>query len=167
MKKNYKPKPEKVEKLTKLYTEIKMIKAVKCDIFTKTAKIIGILVLFSSCSAQYHLKKALKKDPTIIEKKVLVQKDTLIIRQSYTITDTFTTRVLDTIIIEDEGIKTIVYRNHDVIRVKTIVKGDTIKVWQTIYKPLVKIKDCQHNYWFYVILVSVAILGTIILRRSK
>lgn len=166
LKKNYKPKPDKVEKLTKLYAEIKMAKVVKCDIFTKTAKIIGILVLFTSCSAQYHLKQALKKDSTIITTKLLKQVDTLIVRESYSITDTFTTRVLDTIIIEDEGVKTIVYRNHDVIRVNTIVKGDTIKVRQTIYKPIVKVKECQHNWWVYVILVSVAFLGTIILRKQ-
>lgn len=166
MKKNYKPKPDKVEKLTKLYTEIKMVKAVKCDIFTKTAKIIGILVLFSSCSAQYHLKQALKKDSTIITTKLLKQVDTLIVRESYSITDTFKTRVLDTIIIEDNGVKTIVYRNHDILRVKTIVKGDTIKVRQTIYQPFVKIKDCQHNWLIYVILISVAFLGTLIYKRK-
>lgn len=166
LKKNYKPKPEKVQKLTKLLTEVKMIKVVKCDIFTKSVKFIAILVLFSGCSAEYHLNKALKKDQSIITTKVFVQKDTIVIRESYEVTDTFYTRVLDTIVIEDEGFKTVVYRNHDIIKVKTIIKSDTIKVRQTIYKPMVKVKECQHNWWLYVILMSGVILSIFIIRKS-
>lgn len=151
IKKNYKPKAEKVEKLKELYTQLSA-NAPKSIVFgKKVVKGLLIVFLFTGCSAQYHLKQALKKDSTIITTKVLKHIDTLVIRESYSITDTFTTRVLDTIIIEDEGVKTVVYRNHDIIRVKTVVKGDTIKVRQTIYKPMVKIKECQHNWLLYVI----------------
>jgi hypothetical protein len=52
-----------------------------------------------------------------------------------TITDTFTTNKVDTITIEKDGVKTIVYRNHDVIRIKTIVKADTIRFTKTIQLP--------------------------------
>jgi hypothetical protein len=51
------------------------------------------------------------------------------------ITDTFTTKTIDTITIEKDGVKTIVYRNHDIIRVHTVVKADTIRYTKTIQLP--------------------------------
>ena len=49
-----------------------------------------IMFLFSSCSATYHIKKAVKKDPTIIQERVVT--DTLTIEKldsvAYTINDT-------------------------------------------------------------------------------
>jgi hypothetical protein len=61
--------------------------------------------------------------------------DTVFVRDSVTITDTFTTKTIDTLTIEKDGVKTIVYRNHDVIRVQTIVKADTIRYTKTIQLP--------------------------------
>lgn len=49
-----------------------------------------IMFLFSSCSATYHIKKAVKKDPTILQERVVT--DTLTIEKldsvAYTINDT-------------------------------------------------------------------------------
>jgi hypothetical protein len=165
MKKNYQPKPDKVQKLVKVYSEVKLNKVVKCDIFTKSVKLIAFIILLSGCSAQYHLKKALKKDSTIITTKLLKQVDTLIIRESFAITDTFYSKKIDTLTIEKNGVKTIVYRNHDIIKIKTIVKGDTIKVRQTIYKPMVKVKDCQHKWWIYVIILVTVLLASFIIKK--
>lgn len=61
--------------------------------------------------------------------------DTLFVRDSVAITDTFTTQTIDTITLEKDGVKTIVYRNHDVIRIKTVVKADTIRFTKTIQLP--------------------------------
>jgi hypothetical protein len=165
MKKNYTPKPDKVEKLVKVYSEVKLAKVVKSDIFTKLTKLLLILLLFSGCSAEYHLKQAIKKNPDIIMMKVAIQKDTILIRDSFEFTDTFYSKLIDTFTIQKDGVKTIVYRNHDVIRVKTIVKGDTIKVRQTIYQPVIKIKDCQHNWWFIVISILGLCLGIFIFKK--
>ena len=41
------------------------------------ARLFILLILLSSCSAEWHLKKALKKDPKIIEAKVINIYDTL------------------------------------------------------------------------------------------
>jgi hypothetical protein len=51
MKKNYAPKPDKVEKLVKVYSEVKLAKVIKSDIFTKVAKLVLVLFLFTGCSA--------------------------------------------------------------------------------------------------------------------
>ena len=133
VKKTYKPKEEKVKKLTTYITQLKIVNAVKCDLFTK-AKIIAIMILFTGCSAEWHLKQAIKKNPAMAQTSTHTI-DTLFVRDSVTITDTFTTQTIDTITLEKEGVKTIVYRNHDVIRIKTMVKADTIRFTKTIQLP--------------------------------
>jgi hypothetical protein len=165
MKKNYAPKPDKVEKLVKVYSEVKLNKVVKSDIFTKVAKLVLVLFLFTGCSAEYHLKQALKKDSTIITTKLLKQVDTLVIRESFAITDTFYSKKIDTLTIEKDGVKTIVYRNHDVIKIKTVIKGDTIKVRQIIYQPMIKVKECQQKWWIYVIILGAVFLATFIIKK--
>ena len=131
VKKTYKPKEDKVKKLTTYITQLKIVKGVKCDLFTKA---IIILVMSTGCSSQWHLKKAIQKNPSLITTSTHTI-DTLFVSDSVTITDTFTTQKVDTITIEKDGVKTIVYRNHDVIRIKTIVKADTIRFTKTIQLP--------------------------------
>ena len=135
VKKTYKPKDEKVKKLTKYFTELKIVKPANCDLFTK-GKVIVLLVMLTGCSAEWHLKKAIKKNPSLIQPSTHTI-DTIVIRDSVAFTDTFTTKTIDTLTIEKEGVKTIVYRNHDVIRIKTIVKPDTIRIQKTIRVPQV------------------------------
>jgi hypothetical protein len=133
VKKTYKPKEEKVKKLTTYITQLKIVNAVKCDLFTK-AKIIAIMIFFTGCSAEWHLKQAIKKNPAMAQTSTHTI-DTLFVRDSVTITDTFTTQTIDTITLEKNGVKTIVYRNHDVIRIRTVVKADTIRFTKTIQLP--------------------------------
>ena len=61
--------------------------------------------------------------------------DTVFVRDSVTLTDTFVSKTIDTLTVEKDGVKTVVYRNHDVIRIKTIVKADTIRYTKTIQLP--------------------------------
>ena len=131
VKKTYKPKEEKVKKLTQYMTQLKSVVKVTCHLFTKS---VLIIILFTGCSSQWHLKQAIKKNPSLIQTSTHTI-DTLFVRDSVTITDTFTTEKVDTITIEKDGVKTIVYRNHDVIRIKTIVKADTIRYTKTITLP--------------------------------
>ena len=131
VKMTYKPKDEKVKKLTKYFTELKIVKPANCDLFTKATI---LLVMLTGCSAEYHLKQAIKKNPAMAQISVYGI-DTVFVRDSVTITDTFTTKTIDTLTIEKDGVKTIVYRNHDVIRVQTIVKADTIRYTKTITLP--------------------------------
>ena len=135
VKKTYKPKDEKVKKLTKYFTELKIVKPANCDLFTK-GKIIVLLVMLTGCSAEWHLKKAIKKNPSLIQPSMHTI-DTVVIRDSVAFTDTFVSKTIDTLTIEKEGVKTIVYRNHDVIRIKTIVKPETIRIQKTIRVPQV------------------------------
>ena len=124
-------------------------------LFKGVAKVLFLCIFFSSCSAQYHLKKAVKKNPNIITEKVIREIDTLIIRDSVRFNDTFVTQSIDTIKIENERFSTIVYRFHDTIRVVQTLKGDTIRITQKVVVPVV-----QYNPWYekYLIFVGIGII---------
>ena len=163
VKKTYKPKEDKVKKLTTYITQLKIVKGVKCDLFTKA---IIILVMSTGCSAQWHLKKAIQKNPSLAQTSTHTI-DTLFVRDSVSITDTFTTQTIDTITIEKDGVKTIVYRNHDVIRIKTVVKADTIRYTKTIQLPAqIKYTDrVKVPQWIGLTLFLGLILLMIIIKR--
>jgi len=144
-----------VEKLSKVYAELKKNAPKVSPLFKGVAKVLFLCIFFSSCSAQYHLKKAVKKNPNIITEKVIREIDTLIIRDSVRFNDTFVTQSIDTIKIENERFSTIVYRFHDTIRVVQTLKGDTIRITQKVVVPVV-----QYNPWYekYLIFVGIGII---------
>jgi hypothetical protein len=166
VKKTYKPKDEKVKKLTNYMTQLKTINKVKCDLFVKGGKLLTLIILLTGCSAQWHLEQAIKKNPAMAQISVYGI-DTVFVRDSVTITDTFTTKTIDTITIEKDGVKTIVYRNHDVIRVQTVVKADTIRYTKTIQLPA-QIKYTERvkvPQWIGLTLFLGLILLMIIIKR--
>ncbi len=73
IKKPYKPKADKVEKLSKVYAELKKNAPKVSPLFKGVAKVLFFSIFFASCSAQWHLKQAVKKNPNIITEKVIRQ----------------------------------------------------------------------------------------------
>ena len=62
--------------------------------------------------------------------------------------------------IEKDGVKTIVYRNHDVIRIKTIVMPDTIRIQKTITIPQIQYKErVSIPQWIGVVLGTILLIG--------
>jgi hypothetical protein len=155
IKKPYKPKADKVEKLSKVYAELKKNAPKVSPLFKGVAKVLFLSFFFVSCSAQWHLKKAVKKNPNIITEKVIREIDTLIIRDSVRFNDTFVTQSIDTIKIENERFSTIVYRFHDTIRVVQTLKGDTIKITKKVVIPKLEVQRWYHapDFWIVMFLV--------------
>lgn len=154
--KQYKPKEDKVAKLTKAYNEIKSVKPIKCELFTKTAKIIAFLVLLSSCSANYHLKQACKKDSTICNQKTIVY-DTIVYTDSVEIYNEFITEVHDTITIDTGSVKVTIIRDHDIIRTYVKQKPDTIRITKTFKVPQYIRKENEINWWIIGAIVIILI----------
>ena len=146
IKKPYKPKADKVEKLTKVYADLKKDAPKVSPLFKGVAKVLFMAVLFSSCSANYHLKQALKKNPSIITEKVIRQVDTLIIRDSVKTEHTYVTKSIDTIVIDNEHFKTTIYRYHDTIKLVQVLKADTVKITQKYVVPEVVYKPWYEKY---------------------
>jgi hypothetical protein len=145
VKKTYAPKANKVAKLKTYMASVKVANVVKCDLFTKTTKIIAILILLSGCSAQYHIEKACKKQPDLCKVKVRI--DTFVVRDSIYFHDTFTTTEIDTIQIDTGSVRVKIVRHYNKIKVWVRQKPDTIRITQTITLPPKVVMDAKKQAW--------------------
>lgn len=128
--------------------------------------IIAMAVALSSCSAQWHLKRAIAKDPTIAN-DTIIRIDTSVVTESIRAVDTLV--VTDTIMREivREGIQIKLQRIHDTIRVDVVCPPDTIRVVanvpveRIIYKetpPKRSFLDKLGHILFLVLLISIALM---------
>jgi hypothetical protein len=91
----------------------------------KKLMIIAAVFMLSSCSAGWHIRQAIKKDPAILLSKTVVLKDTVYSKEVM-IRDSFLTAETDTIFLEKDKYWTRVIRVKDSIYVDGGCKSDTI-----------------------------------------
>jgi len=106
---------------------------------------IFIGLLLSGCSANWHLKRAIAKDPSILQPKELVLIDTVVIMPSLRV-DTLTYFRSDTITIERERIRVQIKRIHDTLRVSAECLPDTIRIIKNVELPP-QIKYAPRKWW--------------------
>jgi hypothetical protein len=143
-----------------VYKEIKASKPVKSFLF---AKAVVLMVLLSSCSAQWHLKQACKKDEAICKPQV-IKLDTIIYTDSVEIYETFETEVHDTIIIDTGSVRVEIYRDHDVIRTYIKQRPDTIKITKTVNVPQVIMQENYWNPWVILIALIISLISILFLK---
>lgn len=108
---------------------------------------IILLTLLSSCSANYHLRQAIKKNPAILKEQVYIL-DTMVMTDSFSFLDTFETNSIDTIIAESGPCSTIIYKNKDRLIVEQKVKSDTIRIEKKITLPgRIEYKTIHKTKW--------------------
>lgn len=102
------------------------------------------LILLSSlmsCSAQWHLKKAVQKDPLILEKDTLVV-TTTVVSPPVAITDTVTLKQHDTITIVKDRLKVQLVKVNDTITINAECASDTIVTTIEVpYEKIVYVKE--------------------------
>ena len=86
---------------------------------------LTLVLLLTSCSAQWHLKKAVQKDPAILEKDTLVV-TTTVVSPPVAITDTVTLKQHDTITLVKDRLKVKIVKVNDTITIDAICDSDTI-----------------------------------------
>ena len=100
------------------------------------------LVALTSCSASFHLRRAIEKDPTIIQPEIVQVVDTVIITPLERAETTFVALPIDTITIEKERLRIKIRRIHDTLRVEGECRSDTITITETIeLPPVIKYED--------------------------
>ena len=100
------------------------------------------LIALTSCSASFHLRRAIQKDPTIIQPEIVQVVDTVIITPSERVETTFVALPIDTITIEKERLRIKIRRIHDTLRVEGECRSDTITITETIeLPPVIKYED--------------------------
>lgn len=117
-----------------------------------------IAILLSSCSAQWHLKKACKKQPDICQEQT-IRIDTFTVRDTFSYHDTFVTNSFDTITIDTGSVKVQIIREHDIIRTFIKQKPDTAFI--TIEKklpPQVIYKESWFKWWYLLIIFAIFVI---------
>lgn len=133
-----------MKKLRDLYEKVKKNSSEGFS-FRKATGVVLILILFSSCSANWHLRRAIAKDPSILEAKEITIRDT-IYREGVIRKDTFITKEIDTIEVRTDSIAYRIIRTHDVIEIEAECPADTIYVEETITLPP-QIKYIERESW--------------------
>jgi hypothetical protein len=93
-----------------------------------------LILFFSSCSASWHLQRALIKDPSLFRPRNWVI-DTVLMTDSFHSVDTFTLNDVDTFITDTGKVRLTIYRNRNFFKTDIKVKQDTIRLTKTIELP--------------------------------
>jgi len=130
---------------------------------------LTLISLLTSCSAQWHLKKAVQKDPLILEKDTLVVTDT-VVTPPVAITDTVTLKQHDTITLVKDRLKVEIVKVNDTITINAECASDTIV--RTIEVPYEKIVYVEQKtlwqkiqslaFYFALVLLALALVKRLI-----
>ena len=108
----------------------------KASIYTLTRGALFAFIIYtlSGCSANWHLKRAIAKDPSILQPKELVLIDTVVITSSLRV-DTLAYFRTDTITIEKERLRVQIKRIHDTLRISAECQADTVRIFKEVEVP--------------------------------
>ena len=124
--------------------------------------IVIVALVVQSCGAQWHLKRAIAKDPTILA-DAIVRVDTTVVTQSIRAVDTLVVRDTITREIVREGVQIKVKRIHDTIRVDVVCPPDTVRVVAEVPVEQVVIREKALPLYRRVINILYLILAILIL----
>ena len=112
-----------------------------------------------SCSAEYHLRKAVKKGANVWQTKW----DTTIVTKERNLWDTLTLNNVDTVVVQKDNIRIKLVKNFDTIRLQATCLPDTVQVTKYINtKIATKGKD---DWEKYLMLFAVGMLLVVLIRR--
>lgn len=127
-----------------------------------------LTLLLTSCSAQWHLKTAIKKDPLILEKDTVVVVDTLV-TAPVTVRDTVRLSNRDTVTITKDKLTVRLVRSFDTIAIEAECASDTIV--RTIEVPYEKVvyvqqKTLKQKLQTWALYLVVAFIGFKFIQRA-
>jgi len=117
---------------------------------------VAIVVLFASCSANWHHKQACKKDSAYCNTSIVI--DTFTIRDTFIHKQIDTLSYLDTIRIDTGSVRVEVIRKHDVFTTTITQKPDTSYITITKQLPPKVITKYKTPIWVYVCLGIITLL---------
>jgi len=132
--------------------------------YKKGRTIFGLILMFtlSSCGSQWHLKRAIAKDPAILA-DAIVRVDTTVVTQSISVVDTLVVRDTITREIVRENVKIRLQRVHDTIRINVVCPPDTIRVVAEVPVEKVVIREKAMPLYRRAINIMYLILAIIVL----
>ena len=124
---------------------------------------VVILLTQSGCTASFHLKRAIAKDPTIIA-DTIVRVDTTIVTNEIRLTDTLVITDTNVREIERNGARALIQVKHDTIRVDIVCPPDTIRVVAEVpvERVIYKEQPPKHGVWFQIKAVMALLLSIVV-----
>ena len=98
-----------------------------------------------SCSANWHLKQAVKKGARINQDKW----DTVIVTKERRLFDTLVLKEIDSVVVQKDNVRVSLIRKFDTIRVKAICLPDTIRVTKWV-KTTIKPDEKPVRTWVFI-----------------
>jgi hypothetical protein len=123
---------------------------------------LTLVLSLTSCSAQWHLKKAVQKDPSVLAKDTLIVNDTVVV-QPVAITDTVILKQHDTIRLVKDRLRVEIVKVNDTITIDAICDSDTIvSIVEIPYEKVVYVEkekplQIMQRYALYLLLVLIGI----------
>ena len=117
----------------------------------------ALIVLLTSCSAEWHFEQACKKKPIYCLDHYVY--DTIVYRDSFHYHRVDTTNTIDTITIDTGSIQVRIIRENNIIRTMVKQKPDTayITVVRTL-PPLVIYKENWFKWWYILIIFAIFVI---------
>ena len=112
-----------------------------------------------SCSAEYHLRKAVKKGADVWQTRW----DTTIVTKERNLWDTLTLNNVDTVVVQKDNIRIKLVRNFDTIRLQATCLPDTVQVTKYINTKIAT--KGKGNWEKYLMLFAVGMLLVVLIRR--
>jgi hypothetical protein len=129
--------------------------------------LLFVTLLLSGCSAEWHLSRAVKKDPTIIKERTLTVTDT-VVTEPIVVRDTVITSQTDTVELIKDRFRVKVIRSYDTLLIDGGCESDTIVRTVTVTVPQLvagetRLQRVQRfTFWGLItlLLVSIAVIIT-------
>lgn len=121
--------------------------------------ILIVSLVLGSCSAEWHLRQAVKKGANVWQSRW----DTTIVTKERNLWDTLTLKDIDTVVVQKDNIRLKIVRNFDTVRVNATCLPDTVQVTKYIKTSVTAPKS--RNYEKYLMLFAVGMLLIVLLRR--
>jgi len=130
----------------------------------KLIYLIAILVL-GSCSAQWHIKKAIQKDPSILKQDTIIFTDSINVITKEVHTDSVFMVGKDTVTIVKDNLTIRHYYNNDSIWIYGECASDTIVRWKTFEVPVEKV--VYNESWFpkWLWIVGVLLVAWLVVKK--
>jgi hypothetical protein len=127
--------------------------------------IVTVALLLQSCGAQWHLKRAIAKDPTIAQERSITI-DTVIVTENKLVRDTIVLERIDTTTIERNGVRVEIRRIHDTIQIDAQCLPDTIRLVKEISVPKIVYKEKKTTFGL-VKLITILVLLLILVNIAR
>jgi|DEB0MinimDraft_3_1074331.scaffolds.fasta_scaffold10427_2 hypothetical protein len=129
-----------------------------------------LILILSGCSAEWHLSKAVKKNPSLLKERITSVTDTVVV-EPIAVRDTVTLSKVDTVEIVKDRFRVKIMRSYDTLIIDggcdadTIVRTISVQVPQLVVGETKFQRIQRYTFWGLVSLLLIAI-ALIIIRKS-